>query len=406
MVRTTVVAAAVLVLLLAPALPAASAAAPAPSPDTGASDGVEALTEPIPVQRNTTAVLLFGPDERGALDTPGPDLSTALATGHDTTAGTIDDRTLRRRYAAADNETRRDLLSAALERISARIDGLDATERTVRRGYANGTYTSSEAVERLAGLDPVARSLDDTLGFAERKADDLSADDLRSTARTLRSSLVAHYGPVRERLADAVVDGGPSAPTYAAGTASGVRFGVVENGTHYHESYEFPETTSQSPSGVSIDAAEERASDLYPWAWNASTRTTIDVVGSETYRVTLHHPHGTLTSYIDVASLDVIKETQRTDLTAYPPGPATEPTESGDLAVVVNRTYPGGPLRVRALDTDGAPVNASVRVANEDAGYTGDDGVAWAVGGGGNAFTVTLEHGEDQVSKSVLPLSS
>jgi len=104
----------------------------------------------------------------------------------------------------------------------------------------------------------------------------------------------------------------------------------------------------------------------------------------------------------------VFMERQRVDLDAVSAGEAT--TRTLDLTLTVNRTFPGGPLRVAVIDPrTGDPVDAVVKIGREggesvDVGTTGDDGTLWTVSPRGEFVVTAVEVGSTEVSTvSVTP---
>jgi hypothetical protein len=405
--------AAALVVLVATAgaTPASPALSPSPSTAGSAAGPASpaAVTAPpvhaaVPAQvapPNTTAVLLLGDAERGAVHSPGADLSAALDTDRAVTDERLARERLRERYGTAAPDERAAVLNDALDRAVQRAASLNAAETRLQRGYANDTRSAAELARGLAHTDATARALDTTLTFVDARADD--SPPLRSRVSEIRRDLSSIRGPVRDRMSAAINGDENVSRVYLAGTESGVRLATIDDGVHYHESSR-PAPRADGDVSTTIDEAERRVAELYPWAWNASQGTTVDVVGSDTYRATIEHPHGTLVSYVDASSLEVVREIQRRDVAELPTGPAVS-TARGDLRVAVNRTYPGGPLRVAV--SDGAEeTNTIVRVDDAVVGQTGPDGVLWTVspdGGPDSRFIVTAERGDEQVSLIVQP---
>ncbi len=388
----------VLVAGVGPAVPASGSdtAGPAAVPPTSPGTMPTQVMPP-----NTTAVLLLGPDERGAIYDPDVDLSSSLTTDRAVTEERLARERLRERYASAGATERSAVLASALDRMSERIAAVSAAEDRLQRRYANDTATPSTVSKGLATLDARARSMGRTVAFVENRLDDGS--ELRPRINDLERRLASVRGPVRDRVGAAIRGATNVSRAYLAGTADGVRLAMVADGVHYHESSR-PVSERSSGDTASIAEAERRIAELYPWAWNNSQGTTVDVIGADTYRATIEHPHGSLVSYVDAASLQVVREIQRRNVSALPSGPGISRSQGG-LGVIVNRTYPGGPLRIVA--SDGAnPVDATVRVDDAVVGTTGADGTLWTVspdGGPDSRFIVTAERGGTQVSLIAQP---
>lgn len=423
MVRTS--AALLGVLLLAASAAAAPVSAPGAGPSlladpaTGGSAPPAVAPSSSHTPPNTTAVLVQDGERRG-FHAPGLTLSAALSMQHAATRWRLFRGAFAHRYTDASTEARR---SAALRRAvaaaRAEVQALRRAERHVRRGFANGSLSATAALRRIARLQSDARAVDRTLARLESRAVDLGATGRKGRIDALRVRLAPLQSPVRERAAAAIRGNGSSSATpprvFLAATPEGIRLSTVDNGTFYHETYRVDNDDNRTVESPSIRAAERRAAELYPWAWNGARARSVSYLRPDVYRVRIEHPHGTLVSHVDATSMEVVREVQRKNLSAALAGPSvsTSNDDVGDLAdvgvsaLVVNRTYAGGPLRVEVAGPEGGPVDATIRIDDVVVGRTGDDGVVWTVGPGGGSdglFIVTAERGRDQVSVIVAPV--
>ncbi|MFC7136385.1 hypothetical protein ACFQRB_07220 [Halobaculum litoreum] len=95
-------------------------------------------------------------------------------------------------------------------------------------------------------------------------------------------------------------------------------------------------------------------------------------------------------------------EHQRVRLAGIETGPSV--TRTLDLTLRVNRTFPGGPLRVEVVDPrTGEPVDAVVKIqpddgASTEVGSTGADGVLWTVSPQTGFVVTVVEVGSTDVS--------
>ncbi|ELZ94515.1 DUF7094 domain-containing protein, partial [Haloferax sulfurifontis] len=117
---------------------------------------------------------------------------------------------------------------------------------------------------------------------------------------------------------------------------------------------------------------------------------------------------GQLTAYVDSGTGRVFKESQTRPLESI----TTRDTASGvrdGLALTVDRTYPGGPLRIQLNESEtGDPVDANVTIGLEASqestllGHTGSDGTIWTVSPSAS-YTVTVIRGNSAVVLTTAP---
>lgn len=123
-----------------------------------------------------------------------------------------------------------------------------------------------------------------------------------------------------------------------------------------------------------IQAAVDRATELYPWATISSIRT----LNAGVYLADMNHPDTNVRAYLDGASRNAYSEVQRVESSRV-----TEMTlsnTSAALDVAVETSQPTGPMRVIVTDvTTSDPVDATVHVNDEVVGSTGSDGSLWVV---------------------------
>jgi hypothetical protein len=125
------------------------------------------------------------------------------------------------------------------------------------------------------------------------------------------------------------------------------------------------------------------------------------------YSVTVKHPHGSFSAYLDGGTEKIFKEVQQKRLTGdtpLPTGPSVT-NSSENLTVTVNRTYAGGPLRVELTNETGAPVSGEVRIDGELVGRTNADGLLWTLSPA-DRFEVTASYDFRTVNLTATPVQS
>ncbi|MFB6136495.1 MAG: hypothetical protein ABEJ04_07020 [Halobacteriaceae archaeon] len=372
----------------------------------GAGGGSDAAVGSAPratlTPPNTTAMLPLPGGARTAFVTPTVALSPALRSQYGDLASGLSRYALDERLAAARSpDARRDVLYAALSRASRRVDRLGERERTARGAFANGTVAPDAYVRTLAELDAASSEFDPLVARVLAATDNVSETDaVERRARLLRADFAVLGGPVRSHVDRALQGRAERGRVYVAATRDGVVLSMVANGTYVREIYR-ADNRDAATGATDVGTARDRFTDLYPWAANHSAESLTRRVDADTFRFTSRHSHGTLVSYLDGSTSAVYREVQYLSLAAVPTYPAVRSRRS-DLSVAVNRTYPGGPLRVRVLE-DGAPVDATVRVNGTVVDRTGEDGVLWTVSPA-HEFVVTVSRGDVQLPVIVAPV--
>jgi hypothetical protein len=291
--------------------------------------------------------------------------------------------TVERVQSAPTEVERQRRLLGAINEIEQEAVTLRSRQRDAIDRFASGESEPRALLIALARVDARARALDDRrrrLAALARDDEDLSLDSGR--VATLGADLETFTGPVRARTVEALR--GDVAPTRVfVGAAGGsVVLSTVTEDAYLREAYR---GDLRSPGGGSVvlDDALNVTADAYPVIW--ATRSDVDGVGSGgTFVLDVPHPRGDLTTFVDSSSRRVFKEFQRRPLDAAVGSETVSSTKDG-LRLTVNRTYPGGPLRIELVDVEtGDPVDLTVTVGPPNGesvtiGRTGPDGVVWTL---------------------------
>lgn len=385
--RTAAIATALLMVVLTASAgvvaPAAggSSASIADDPDapgeTAVADASALPTVPV---ENSTARLVV-PDEkieRSGIASMRPDLGAALS-------GAGDDLDGRQRYlrteirfkdASSDEERRIVIDQTLIDLKDEAVAMRERQDRTTRR-YANGTIDESELLRTLASIDRSARRMLETTryvaSYLESRRDWIG---LLNRAYEVQAILETLKGPVREEVGRTLRGVGKTSHfSVKAGDNAIVLSTVDEEGTFLREAY-LPDNRGEE-SAREIDRtwqALERSAEYYPWAENNTLGNPEAYGRVDVFVITRPHTQGETTAYLDAYSGDVFYETQQLDVDAMPLSTVKTVSEDG-LRLVVQRPYPGGPVRVGVYDNStGNPVNARVSVAGVEIGPTDANG--------------------------------
>jgi len=383
MKRVTVVALALLLAVPAPvagAMPhdSASPDAQVPSADHP-RDALAQEEEP-----NTTSRLSPTGSVVSAQVAPSPDMSQTLQEADDAIASRVRTKTDQQRLSRADSaEERAAVAGALLDDIERRTERLKSDERAAVRAYANGSISANDLLRTLTRVHARSQILGESLDEHENIESSVQGYSESDRRSAIRDELAMLRTPVRAQLGRAY-DGWGSHQirlAYVDASSNGVVVELLSDGEYVRESVRFDNTDDNTTGSFGSDTSallEYTQSELYPWALSNNPSVSFGGISENRYRLTIEHPQGTVSSYIDGSTREVFREVQRLDVDELPR--STGLTASNEnLDLTIHRTPNNGPVRFNVTDSDGNPVNALVRVNGNAVGRTGTNGVLWAL---------------------------
>ena len=369
---------------------------PTPASEFAGSDGAGQTGASNVTAANGSNVsrILAVPDEavqRTALDHATLTLGPSTRFSGNVTAVRVETAAVERYVTApsdADERSRR--IIEALSTVEQEVITLRGRQQAAIDAFNDGELSSEAFVVELATIAARANALEDRVEMLSARADEIDGFSL-SRADAVAYELRAFGGPVRERAIDAIRGEAPRTLFFVTTGPEGYELTTVADGTYVREAYRG--AVREADSSASIDAADaiNVTRDSYPEIV-ADSDTSATVSGS-TAIVRQNYGDASLTAFVDAGSERVFKEYQRQPLATFVSGPSDSNVLNG-LRITVNRTYPGGPMRVHVADAEsGEPVNLSVTLSRGpskgvDIGRTGDDGTLWTLSPRGS-FTVT-----------------
>lgn len=377
---------------------------------TGVAGGTATLTsEPEAVsavdtvnRTNTSNVLRLPSINRSAVTDPDFDLSTALSIQSVRTNWRLEAYTVTERFDATNTTAGQEtVLLDAVTRAEQAVTELRAAQRSVVEAYHNRSIDADTLLTSLATLQTTADAISryiTRLTQLNQGDDSPALDSVQTRLLRVEAELPILDSPLRNLIAD-IVTGAESPHTLFIGVGGdGITLSTVERDSFIHHTVRFDNFADQ-PGTSNASEALDRWAMVYPEVWDDGA---VDFTGlSGAYRAALPFPGGDLVSYLDATTLGVYSETQSKTVDDLPLGPPTTSVRD-ELIVTVNRTYPGGPLRVAFLSDAGTPLDGVVRVNGRRVGTTGDDGVLWTIGPA-DQFAITVDYGDRQVALVVTP---
>lgn len=368
---------------------AADSATPAGDVNSTNSTDVPNVSRILALPRpavDVSSISVVTVDAAGATDTGTEVAETRMQTMY------VEERLNRTETPAARAAVIRD----SLRTLQNESDGLRLRQRAAISAYNNGQIDAQTFVLRLARIDTRAELLQNRanlLGTLVRESFDPD-DPIFTNLTRVRSELDAFDGPVRERVAAAVQGDTAGTRVFVATTEKGVVLTSILDGSYVRESYRGFLWEQGGPGITGSDVANVTARS-YPEIWAARNGTS-GFGSNTTFSYTVQHTGGTLDIQIRGENKRVYREVQRIPLEQYPLRPVTTKRLMG-LILLVNRTYAGGPLRVKVIDAQTRePVNVTVSVSRIGAsnsgriGRTGDDGVLWTLSPGGETQSYVI----------------
>lgn len=361
-----------------------------------------------PLQQISVLDVPAGAVDRSGVDGHYVDLGPSVGLSANATTERL--RTLgmvERIQRAETTELRRERLRTALRNLESSVDELDDRQTVAVEGYGQGELSAQELLVALIRVSIVGEELNDRRTRLEELAADTRGFDIdRGRLASIGNRLSAFDGPVRAH-ARSVLDGdaGPHRFYVATGPESVVVSAVVGD-AYLREAYR-GDLRNGAGDTIELEVALDIVADSYPVIWNTTREQTQVFGGGETYPVRIGHSRGDLTAFVDSDAQIVYAEHQRHPLETVVADQRLQ-AAGDDVQLVVNHTYPGGPVQVHARDpATGDPVDATVRIKAgptppERIGTTGRDGTLWTVSPN-RQYTVTVEARGENVSTVVGP---
>ncbi len=376
MARVLPVVFAVLLALTSPAVVVETqSAAPTPAAET------EEIAEP-PGFNNTTSHLSLGLPDRSGVDTPSISLSATLEMERNEIQAEKQRYTLNEKLSNAENNQEKEqILIRYRPEIKSQLSALKNQERTIRQQFNNGEISSKQYIRRLAVLHARAGDIEDSIRHMEIRGQSLP----RFTPEVwrLRAELVPLQGEVRQYTVNQYRGASSEQRVFVSTTNTGVVLSTIYRDQYVRETY-LPENIN--PDGTNqllLQEAQNITANQYPWVQNNSggELSTDSRFGTGIFSTTMPHKHGVITAFLDGKTEKIFREFQYKSLSGNNHIPYGESVrnESGSYVLTVNRTYPGGPLRINTTNTRGEAVSARISIGNTHTGKTGTDGVLWTV---------------------------
>ncbi|NLV01312.1 hypothetical protein G3A49_01760 [Haloferax volcanii] len=330
---------------------------------------------------------------------PSLDFSALRAGGRIQTGASLE-----RIESASDDSTRQQLILDELNGIEQRAIALQSAQRSVIERFNDDNLTARELLIELARIDAEARALNErrvALRDVTSRTSDFSISSGRLAA--LERELDTFTGPVRTH-AVAVMTGEADAARFSVRTSeTGVVLSVVADGEYVREAYR-ADLRDRDQRTVTYEEALDIVAENYPTIYSSRTAQngTNVISAGDSHRVRINYNYGQLTAYVDTGSGRVFKESQTRPLRSISISATATGVRDG-LALTVDRTYPGGPLRIQLNESEtGDPVDANVTIGLEASqestllGHTGSDGTLWTVSPSA-PYTVTVIKGNSAV---------
>ncbi|WP_458207305.1 DUF7096 domain-containing protein [Haladaptatus sp. NG-SE-30] len=392
----------ILAVLLTLSSPAAAIATGTPAEP----DKIDAKNPVKPPGFNdTVSQLSLGDPDRTETKTPSISLGAALEMDKN------EFETQRRMYTFSERvknaKTREHKKQALIDykfTLVKQLSKLESAERTAGKQFNRQKLTSREYARRLAILDSRAHEIERSISHMEELSNEVPR--FSPEVSTLRADLFALEGPVRTHIAESLRGTTTPNSIYIATTNSGVVLSMVENDQYIREAYRADYRKPEESESILDQKAQEITVEQYPGLKNKTLRENTDPRYSSAgiWETDIIHRQGVVKAYLDSGTKEIFREIQYKDLFGKNHVPYGKPVRNNttSIQIVVNKTYPGGPLRINVTDSGGDPVNGRISVGDTYVGETGSDGILWTVSPS-RAFTVSAIHKSETVNVTLTP---
>lgn len=283
---------------------------------------------------------------------------------------------------AGDESPDDQVILTELDRLERRVETLRLRVHTMQAEYAAGRLSTSAFLAGLARSSRQAATLSSRI--AQVRQDAAARGINTSPATALASRLVGYRGPVRDRITAAVVGEKPAIRIDVTAAPNRTTLAMIADGVHVREAQLADRRTTAVTGTISStelygSVTNRLVSDVYDLDPKS---TSIRGRGGGTYEAVIRAPRTgtylTITALIDGDTREIFAEVQTRTLETLPPGEGVVAAANG-TRLVVNRSFPGGPLRIATVDNEtGSPVSTTVTVGG-DRFVTGADGVRWTL---------------------------
>lgn len=351
---------------------------------------------------NTSNVLQVPAMNRSSVTAPEFDLSVAMSIQVTKTNWRLAGYTVLERFNASETTAGKEaVLLDAVSRAEQAVMELRTAHRLVVESYHNGSIEADVLLARIASLQTAATGVNQFITQITQLNDGEvipTVEEVTNRLLRVEAELAMLNSPLRDLVADIVTGVTPPRTLFLGVGGVGITLSTVQSGSFIHDTVRF-DNFADEPGTSDASEALDRWAMLYPDVWDDGAVEFTGLNGA--YRAALPFSGGTLVSYLDASTLGVYSESQSKTVADLPTGPPVTTTRD-ELVVTVNRTYPGGPLRVAFRSDADTPLDGVVRVNGRRVGTTGDDGVLWTIGPA-EQFAITVDYGDRQVALVVTP---
>lgn len=372
-----------LALLVVLGLPLGAAGAESPtnaaiSPVMGIESRADSTVQPVLEE----VPILSVDGGRTDFGSASADVGTVLAVQRRQATGRLDRYPLEERFEdTSTEEAKQTLLFEEATDVEIRLASLRTDERQLRADYANRTIDTGTYLARLAVIDARAAILRNRMAAIRGHADEIPQFSMEGRLQLLEATLYGLEGPVRDRTYAALAGEATAIRVYARGSPEGLVLSTIEGDRFVREAYHGMNRDTDTIGSTSFDGAIDLFATSYaPFAFNETLTLSTNFGGpiAGVYVLTFEFQSGSVTTYLDGSTQSVFFEIQERQIDQLEL-PAAATGEANGTHLVVNRSYPGGPMRLVVIDADTEePVNATIHLANT-ALVTGADGVVWTL---------------------------
>lgn len=365
------------------------------------------LALPIAAQAAESPNVMLTVDSPSANDrvSQSVDVSRAVGLQREAAASEIDRHTFEAKLEdAEEGAAERARVRDEIVHLDGRIDELERSESQLRTDYVEGRIHASTYLNGLARLEAEVSGLRDQVETVRLRAEERSVD--LDEVATLEARLVGYSGPVRERVGATILGEAPTVRVDVRASSNGTTLAMIEDGTHVREAYRTDYRTSNVTGTIPTDElygsfTNRLVSEVYELEPQS---TSVRGVGLGVYEVEIQGPRAspylTISAYVDGDTRQIFSEVQEREIDQLPPTESVTATADG-IQLVVNRSFPGGPLRIATYDNaTGVPMSTTVEIGG-DRLRTDSDGELWTLAPHRYEFQVTAASSSGNVTVEV-----
>ncbi len=326
------------------------------------------------LQTGDVAMLLPGSPSEAQLAKGSVDVSASVAQARSDAGARLERYAFEARLTETNDQNT--VINNGLQQIENRTAALRNAERQQWHAFVNGSVDRRQLLGDIAEATVEAQQL--VAWLSEINSLTAPQSNRQDRVNRLRRDLAPFVGTARTELVRTFRGARTASLTYVSTAPSGITLSTVVDGEYVRETYRFDRQSFPAEQLTPLTRAGELFSEVAEWYNLPDQSPNLQSIGTHAYIFELQVTGGTIRSYVDGGTERVYYEVQTRELDRLTSQPSVTFVQN-DTRMVVNRTVPGGPLRIATYhNSSGVLVSNTVEI-NGMKVESGSSGVTWVL---------------------------